>query len=87
MLADDTNIYLRGKNLVSMTYLLQDFLNSLNIKVVSLLRIYLRSRENQMHFVFKKKRIPKPEFCLGNTPLLFVNSIKILGLIFDNKLT
>ncbi|XP_050535155.1 uncharacterized protein LOC126902170 [Daktulosphaira vitifoliae] len=34
----------------------------------------------------KKKQISKPKLFLGNTPLPFVNNIKILGLIFD-KLT
>jgi hypothetical protein len=35
----------------------------------------------------KKKQSSKPKLFLGNTPLPFVNNIKILGLIFDSKLT
>jgi len=35
----------------------------------------------------KKKQISKPKLFLGNTPLPFVNNIKILGLMFDTKLT
>ncbi|XP_025416794.1 uncharacterized protein LOC112688000 [Sipha flava] len=86
MFADDTHIYLKGKNIKSMTRQLQDCLNDLSKWCFHSGFIFSPEKTKCIMFT-KKKQSSKPKLFLGNTPLPFVNNIKILGLIFDSKLT
>ncbi|KAE9522857.1 hypothetical protein AGLY_016746 [Aphis glycines] len=86
MFADDTHIYLKGKNIKSMTRQFQDCLNDLSKWCFHSGFIFSPEKTKCIMFT-KKKQISKPKLFLGNTPLPFVNNIKILGLIFDSKLT
>ena len=86
MFVDDTHIYLKGKNIKSMTRQLQDCLNDLSKWCFHSGFIFSPEKTKCIMFT-KKKQISKPKLFLGNTPLPFVSNIKILGLIFDSKLT
>ena len=86
MFADDTHIYLKGKNIKSMTRQLQDCLNDLSKWCFHSGFIFSPEKTKCIMFT-KKKQSSKPKLFLGNTPLPFVNNIKILGLMFESKLT
>jgi hypothetical protein len=86
MFADDTHIYLKGKNIKSMTRQLRDCLNDLSKWCFHSGFIFSPEKTKCIMFT-KKKQSSKLKLFLGNTPLPFVNNIKILDLIFDSKLT
>jgi len=86
MFADDTHSYLKRKNIELMIRRrLQDCLNDLSKWCFH--SGFISSPEKAKCIMFtKKKQISKPKLFLENTPLPFVNNIKILGLIFGSKL-
>jgi hypothetical protein len=86
LFADDCNIYCSGTNLITSSHLLQESLNILTIWSSKTGFIFSPTKTQGIIFN-KKKNSPYPSITLNKTPLNFSDNLRILGLIFDHKLS
>lgn len=86
LFADDANIYCRGKNPKLTEKILQKTLD--NLHTWSQTNGFKFSPSKTKHIFFSKNQMTlKPEYTLDNTIVPITDTIKILGLQFDHKLT
>ncbi|KAL4113976.1 hypothetical protein QTP88_017519 [Uroleucon formosanum] len=86
LFADDCIIYCSGSNLTTSTQLIQEALNILS-QWSSRTGFTFSPSKTQSIIFNKKNNYPSPQITLDKTPLLFTNNLRILGLIFDHKLS
>ncbi|KAL4091475.1 hypothetical protein QTP88_026162 [Uroleucon formosanum] len=86
LFADDCIIYCSGSNLTTSTQLIQEALNILS-QWSSRIGFTFSPSKTQSIIFNKKNNYPSPQITLDKTPLLFTNNLRILGLIFDHKLS
>lgn len=86
LFADDCNIYCSGTQIKTTTHFLQLALDSLS-KWSHKTGFSFSPAKTQCIIFNKKKNDPQPAINFLNTQLSFTNSIRILGLTFDSKLT
>ncbi|XP_015368417.1 PREDICTED: RNA-directed DNA polymerase from mobile element jockey-like [Diuraphis noxia] len=86
LFADDCIIYCSRSQIITTTLFLQQALDSL-ARWSSETGLSFSSTKTQCIVFIKKKKDPLPILNLMNTQFPFANSIRIVGLIFDHKLT
>lgn len=86
LFADDCSIYCSGSQIITTTRFLQQALDAL-ARWSSETGFSFSPTKTQCIIFNKKKKEPLPILNFMNTQLPFANSIRILGLTFDHKLT
>lgn len=86
LFADDCNIYCSGSQIKSTTQFLQRALDSLS-KWSSKTGFFFSTSKKQCIIFNKNKNKQQPVIKFMNTQLIFLSNIRILGLIFNDKLS